>query len=82
MADGKIVGDDPDMVRWLVSTARELNPIATVTEAGDQSAVGLEAELEAIQNLRKTDNRKYYSDKVQARELELMDAQAKHQAQA
>ncbi len=82
MADGKIIGNDPDMVRFLVSMSRELNPVATVTEGGDQSGMSLEAELKEIQGLRKTNKREYYSEKVQAREQELLDAQAKHRARA
>ena len=82
MADGKMVGDDPDMVRWLVSKAREINPIATVVEGGDQSGMSLAAELKDIQKLRRSDKREYYSDKVQAREQELLDAQARDRARA
>lgn len=79
-ADGKIIGNDPDMVRWLTGMASEVNPAATVTDDGDQTGQSIEAELEKIQALRSTDKRKYYSDEVQAREAELIEARDKIRA--
>jgi hypothetical protein len=79
MADGKRVGNDPDMLRWLDSIRGEINPAASVVEdgAGTQS---VDAELEKIRGLRKTDPQKYQSDAVQKRELELIEAQLKIRA--
>lgn len=78
-ADGRLIGDDPDMMRWLISLAREVNPVATVVEDGT-SVKSIEKELEELQELRKTDKKKYYSDAVQAREQELIAARDKHLA--
>ncbi len=33
-ADGKLLGDDPRFVKWLASTAIEVNPVATLLPAG------------------------------------------------
>lgn len=79
-ADGKIIGNDPAMMRWLIGMAQEINPIATVTEDGGTSVKSIEKELEEIKALRQADKRKYYSDAVQARELELLTARDKFQS--
>lgn len=77
MADGNIIGNDPDMVRWLAGLANEVNPAATVTEDGDMSGKSIEKELEELAELRKTDSKKYYSDDVQKRERDLIAAREK-----
>ena len=82
LANGRLIGDDPNVIRFLVSLAREINPIATVTEGGDQSGLGVEAELQKIAELRTTNKKEYSSAKVQARELELLEAQQKSRARA
>jgi hypothetical protein len=78
MADGKRVGNDPDMLRWLDSIRGEINPAASVVEdgAGTQS---VEAELEKIKGLRKTDPQKYWANDTQKREQELYAALEKIQ---
>lgn len=81
-ADGRIIGNDPDVIRWLAGMAHEINPAATITEGGDQSGKGLDAELADIQKLRTSDPKKYWSDAVQKRELELITAKEKIQAKA
>lgn len=73
-SDGKIIGNDPDVTRWLISLAQEAYPEATVVESGASGAKGIDQELEEIRSLRKTDKRKYFSEPVQARERELLNA--------
>lgn len=77
--DGKIVGNDPDILRWLDAIRNEINPAASVVEdgAGTQS---VEAELEKIKGLRKTDPQKYWANDTQKREQELYAALEKIQA--
>lgn len=77
--DGKVVGNDPDILRWLDSIRNEINPAASVVEdgAGSQS---VEAELEKIKGLRKTDPQKYWGNDTQKREQELYAALEKIQA--
>ena len=79
-ADGRIIGNDPDMVRFLVGLVNEINPIASVVEDGSPSAMSIDSELAEIKKLRTTDPKRYNSEVVQARELELLTAQQKHQA--
>jgi hypothetical protein len=78
MADGRRIGNDPDMLRWLDSIRGEINPAASVVEdgAGTQS---VEAELEKIKGLRKTDPQKYWANDTQKREQELYAALEKIQ---
>lgn len=77
--DGKVVGNDPDILRWLDAIRNEINPAASVVEDGG-STQSVDAELEKIRGLRKTDPVKYRSDEIQKRELELIEAQLKIQA--
>lgn len=81
-ADGKLIGNDPTVVNWLIGLVNEINPAATVVEDGNQSGVTIDTELAEIQKLRTTDRRKYFSDEVQARERELLEAKSKIQARA
>jgi len=83
MADGRIIGDDPAMTRFLVALAREVNPVATVVESADGSGKGLEDEIKEIETLMRSDRRAYDKDlKKQARYLELLDAREKHRARS
>jgi hypothetical protein len=83
MADGRIIGDDPDMVKFLVAIAKEVNPVATVVESADGSGKGIDDEIKEIENLMRTDRRAYNNDtKKQARYLELVEARGKHRARA
>lgn len=79
-SDGKIIGNDPIIMRWLIGMAQEVNPIATVTEDGASNVKGVEKELEELRAMRKTDKKKYYSDAVQTREAELIAARDKNLA--
>jgi hypothetical protein len=82
MADGKIIGDDPDMVRFLVAIAKEVNPVATVIEDG-ASGKGLDDEIAEIEKFMRTDRRAYDKDtNKQARYRELLAARDKHRARA
>lgn len=44
-ADGKIIGNDPDVVRWLVGLAQDINPAASVIEDGDLSAQSVDDKI-------------------------------------
>lgn len=81
MADGRIIGDDPDMVKFLVAIAKEVNPVATVVESADGSGKGIDDEIADIEKLMRTDRRAYDKDtQKQARYLELLEARGKHRA--
>lgn len=44
-ADGRIIGNDPDVVHWLVSVAQEINPAASVVEDGDLSGQSVDDKI-------------------------------------
>jgi hypothetical protein len=83
LADGRIIGNDPDVVRWLASIAQDVNPAATVVEDGNQSGVTIDAEIKQIEQRMRTDSRGYFKDEtIQARYRELLTARDKIRAKA
>lgn len=58
-ADGKIIGDDPDVTRFLVNLANNLNPAGTVVEDADPSGKSIDTEIAEIEKVMRTDRRKY-----------------------
>jgi hypothetical protein len=80
-ADGKLIGNDPDMVRFLVGLANEINPVATVVEDGVGSK-GAETRLAELKALRKTNSKAYWSEPIQREEAELIAALEKEKSRA
>lgn len=73
LADGERIGNDPDVVRFFIGLARELYPVATVTEQGNQSGKTIDDEIEEIRQTMREDRRGYFNDdKLQARYRELI----------
>jgi len=80
-ADGRTIGDDPDILRWLIALGSDRNPVGAVVEDGDQSGKSLESELAAIRKRMREDRAGYFKDeKMQARYRELTGAGQKQQA--
>jgi len=80
-ADGKKIGDDPDVMRFLIGLAQELRPVETVIEAGSPSGQSIDAEIAEIKEKMRTDRRAYNKDeKLQARYRELIAARHRSQA--
>jgi hypothetical protein len=80
--DGRKLGDNPAFIRQMAALALELNPAATLVPAGTTDAgKSVQARLDEIRELRRNDPNKYDQDKkLQAEELELLDASLKMQA--
>lgn len=76
LADGTAMLNHPDMARWLVSTARAVNPVATVVPgAGANMAGAIDDEITSIEKVMRTDRKTYNNDeKMQARLRELYAA--------
>lgn len=76
LGDGTALLNHPDMARWLVQTARTVNPMATVVPgAGANMASAIDDEITSIEKTMRTDRKAYNSDlKMQARLRELYDA--------
>jgi len=62
-ADGKLLGDHPEVLRWLSSMVRTVNPMSTLVPAGsaDPMKAG-EARIQEIEGIMKTDQRRYWND--------------------
>jgi hypothetical protein len=81
-ADGKIIGNDPEISKLLMAWSAEINPVASVVEDNAGSSRSIDTELTEIKALRQTNPSKYWSPAVQARELELITAQQKDRARS
>ncbi len=82
-ADGKIIGNDPDIVRWLIGLAQEVNPAASVIEDGDLTGQSVDDKIAEIEKFMNTDRRAYFKDeKKQADYRGLLDARSKIRAKA
>jgi hypothetical protein len=81
-ADGKIIGNDPEISKLLMAWSAEINPVASVVEDNAGSSRSIVTELTEIKALRQTNPSKYWSPAVQARELELITAQQKDRARS
>jgi hypothetical protein len=79
--NGRRLGDNPAFIRQMAALALELNPAATLVPAGTTDAgKNVQARLEEIRQMRRDDPNKYESDKkLQAEELELIEADLKMQ---
>ena len=76
-ADGKVVGNDPETLKWLSGLARQINPVATVVPgAGANQASAVQDEISQIETTMRTEPDKYWKDpKMQSRLQELYSAQ-------
>ena len=76
LGDGNALLNHPDMARWLVHTARTVNPVASVVPgAGANMASAIEDQIAAIEKVMTNDRAAYNKDeKMQARLRELYDA--------
>lgn len=78
-ADGKIIGDDPRMLKLLANWAREINPVQTVVPgAGNNAPAMIDTELAELTKLSGDKNSKYWSKdegpKLQQRMRDLLEA--------
>lgn len=80
-ADGKIIGNDASVVRWLASLAQDINPEATVVDDADGRGLSMEAEISEIEKVMRTD-RPLYNKKYATRYAELLGAREKSRARA
>jgi hypothetical protein len=82
-ADGRVIGDDPAIVRWLAALAHERNPAATVVEDGDMTGKSIESEIGEIEKLMRENRPSYNKDtNKQARYRELLETRDRIRAKA
>ena len=82
LADGTPLGNNPDVLRWLASVGRELNPTSTVTgSTGVAAAQAIEGELANLTKMMGDHKSEYWkgpeAEKNQSRYRELVDVQSK-----
>lgn len=84
LADGTKIGDSPAVIRWMVQQGLEINPAGTLLpSSGGDHGKTVTARLEEIRVFRRENPDKYDQDKkLQAEELQLLDAQTKLKAHA
>jgi hypothetical protein len=81
MTDGTLIGDDPDMVRWLVNMTQEVHPMATIAEDAAGSGQSVDSEIASIEKMMREDRDAYFKDNaIQARYVELLEARDRHRA--
>ena len=76
MADGTIIGNDPDMIRLLVSLAGDANPAAAIMEEGMGTTKAVDQEIKDIEKIMRTDKRDYFKNYA-TRYQELLTARDK-----
>lgn len=73
--EGRKVGDDPAMMKWLNQMAREVNPAAAVVpNAGSNAASAMAAEKAALESIQHTAE---YTPAKRARYVEIVEAEMK-----
>ena len=76
MADGTIIGNDPDMIRLLVHLAGDANPAAAIMEEGMATTKAVDQEIKDIEKIMRTDKRDYFKNYA-GRYQELLAAREK-----
>lgn len=80
-ADGRLIGDDPQFLRWFTQLSRDASPAATLVSIGVDSAKNLSDQIDSIQKTMREEPAKYWKDpSMQERYRELLDARDKFSA--
>lgn len=79
LSDGSPIGSDPDVLRFLVQVAREINPAGTLVPATGGSQLGsIQEEKAKIEKVMREDRKSYNADQgMQERYRQLIDAEMK-----
>lgn len=82
LPDGRALGNDLRVIRWLANMAREINPIAAVVPgSGVNASQAVDSEIGTLKKLMGDRKSEYWkgpnADKMQARYRELVNAQAR-----
>lgn len=72
LSDGTLVGNDPDMVRWLSDIAGDVNPAGQTLPDGMGSSKSVDGEIAEIEKIMRTDKREYFRNHA-GRYAELLD---------
>lgn len=80
-AVGRKLGDNPDLVKFLVAKAAELNPQATITSGGEGGG-SIASRRAEIRKMMLDNPSEYYKPEIQREELALIDAELKQKGRA
>lgn len=85
MPDGRLLGNDPNVIKWLAATAFELNPAAAIMPASVAApGMAIEEEIAALEKKIGDRESDYWkgplAEKNQTRYVQLLDAKQKIQA--
>lgn len=81
LADGRKIGDHPDVLKFFAAKAVAENPMATIIPAGGSSSEGLLAEIATMEKRMKEDRAAWHKDTTaQARYRQLITARDKLKA--
>lgn len=65
LADGKAIGDDPDLLQWFANMALEMNPETALTGiTGADSAATIDARIAELKKLLTTDRKAYNAPEI------------------
>jgi hypothetical protein len=77
-ASGRMIGNHPEIVKWLAAKALEVNPAATLLPAGQSNTAGLNNRLGEIEAMMRTEPGKYWKDEnIQKEYRDLISARDK-----
>lgn len=83
---GRIIANNPELVRMFIAMSQEVNPVGSVVEDSSGGVMSVQNELASIQKLRTSDNaadkKRYWSHEIQSRELELLSVIEKEKNRA
>lgn len=79
LADGRPIGDDPEMLQWFAAMELELNPhTALIGPGGGDQITTIDSRLDEIRKVMRTDRAAYNKDtKMQDEYRQLLDAKAR-----
>jgi len=76
LSDGSLVGNDPDVVRWLANLAGDVNPAGVTLPDGLGTTQSVNDEIKSIEKIMRTDKREYFKNHA-GRYAELLEARQK-----
>lgn len=82
-SDGRVIGDDPEINKWLSQRARDINPAASIVGSGGGDAKSIDTEIAELESYMRTNRRDWFKDETrQARHRELIAARERIQARS
>ncbi len=81
-ATGQIIANNPEFVRMMIAMAHEVNPVGSVVEDSAGGVMSVQNELASIQKMRTDGDKRYWSNEVQKRELDLLTVLEKEKNRA